>query len=237
MPINKEWWKMLGKIEDWWNEYSPKGVRNLTEEIHQKVTEIHTQLDDSTKNEQCKMEELELAMQEEIAKVRRKLEAQKNLTVSVIDHLGDMLWAKDLEGKYILANRAFRDKFCYGMEWEELEGKTDAQLSKRCKQLVGEMNHTFGEICANSDKIVMETGKSAEFLEYGKIDGKEMKLVVNKSPIYNFKGIMFGVCGTGRDVTTWYDDLERAIQECDICENARGREVLLRELNKLKFEG
>lgn len=228
---------MFSKIENWWNQYSPKGVRDLTEEIHSKVTEIHNKLDESTIAEYEKSLQLAKDRDKELVSVRRKLDAQKNLTVSVIDHLDDMLWAKDLQGKYILANRAFREKFCYGLNWEELEGKTDIELSETFKMLVGEMNHTFGEICANSDQIVIDSGKSEEFLEYGKIDGKEMKLVVNKSPIYNFKGIMFGVCGTGRDVTAWYNDLEKAIMECDMCKNAVGREVLMRELNKLKFEG
>ena len=228
---------MFDKISSWWNEYSPKGVRSLTEEIHDKVSEMHSKLDASVDAEGGKSRRLEEDMNRELVQVRRNLDAHKNLTRSVIDHLDDMLWAKDLEGRYILANNAFREKFCYGLSWGELEGKTDIELSKTFKQLVGEMNHTFGEVCANSDQIVAETGEAREFLEYGKIDGKEMRLVVNKSPIYNFKGIMFGVCGTGRDVTTWYNDLEKAIMECDMCKNVIGKEVLMRELNKLKFEG
>lgn len=228
---------MFDSINKWFEQYSPKGVKKLTEEIHDRVSVIHAQLDDSCKAEYDKEQELATTMQLELRKLHNKLDAQKNLTISVIDHLEDMLWAKDVEGKYILANRAFREKFCYGLSWDELEGKTDIELSKTFKKLVGEMNHTFGEICTNSDQIVMDTEESGEFLEQGKINGKTMKLVVNKSPIYNFKGIMFGVCGTGRDVTAWYEDLERAITECDMCDNAAGKEVLMRELNKLKFEG
>ena len=36
-----------------------------------------------------------------------------------------MVWAKDLDGRYIVANKAFREKFCYGLSWNELQGKND----------------------------------------------------------------------------------------------------------------
>ena len=43
-----------------------------------------------------------------------------------------------------------------------------------------------------------------------KLSNDLMKLVVNKSIVGNHKNEMFGVCGSGRDVTEWYTSLEKA---------------------------
>lgn len=163
---------------------------------------------------------------------------ERNLFLSVLDHLDDMIWAKDIEGKYIVANKAFREKFCYGITWDELQGKTDIELSREFKKLVGEENHTFGEMCANSDVPVQQTRIPQKFLEEGNINGKLMKLVVNKSPVFNHRGEMFATCGSGRDVTEWHDDVEKAIKElrCECsCFKQEDAEKILNELNKFKF--
>ena len=163
---------------------------------------------------------------------------ERNLFLSVLDHLDDMIWAKDIDGKYIVANKAFREKFCYGILWDDLQGKTDVELSVEFKKLVGEENHTFGEMCANSDVPVQETKIPQKFLEEGNINGKLMKLVVNKSPVFNYQGEMFATCGSGRDVTEWHDAVEKAIQELR-CEctyfKQEDAEKILNELNKFKF--
>ena len=163
---------------------------------------------------------------------------ERNLFLSVLDHLDDMIWAKDIYGKYIVANRAFREKFCYGILWDDLQGKTDVELSVEFKKLVGEENHTFGEMCANSDVPVQETKIPQKFLEEGNINGKLMKLIVNKSPVFNYRGEMFATCGSGRDVTEWHDAVEKAIQElrCECaCFKQEDAEKILNELNKFKF--
>ena len=163
---------------------------------------------------------------------------ERNLFLSVLDHLDDMIWAKDIQGKYIVANKAFREKFCYGILWDDLQGKTDVELAGEFKKRVGEENHTLGEMCANSDVPVQETKIPQKFLEEGNINGKLMKLVVNKSPVFNHRGEMFATCGSGRDVTEWHDAVEKAIQElsCECsCFKQEDVEKILNELNKFKF--
>ena len=175
----------------------------------------------------------------ELEKEREERLKEQNLFVSVMDHIEDMLWSKDIYGRYIVANKAFRNKFCYGLEWSEIQGKTDVELAKVFKDKVGNDNHTFGEICANSDEVILRTEESKEFMEYGLINGRMMKLVVSKSPVYNYNGEMFATCGTGRDITDWHDALEEAILRiksgCS-CFGQEETDMLLKELNKLKFE-
>lgn len=206
-------------------------IPRLTREISYDVKHIRS----CYNNSQKAIEEYKA----ELEKERRERIKEQNLFVSVMDHIDDMLWAKDINSRYIVANKAFRNKFCYGMEWNEIQGKNDTELAKIFKEKVGNENHTFGEVCANSDEIITRTEAAKEFMEYGMINGRMMKLVVNKSPVYDYTGTMFATCGTGRDITDWHNSLEEAILKiksgCS-CFGQEETDMLLKELNKLKFE-
>ena len=206
-------------------------IPRLTREISCDVKLIRDKYDETIKAIEEYKKELELE--------RDKRAKERNLFLSVLDHLDDMVWAKDLEGKYIVANKSFREKFCYGITWDELQGMTDVELANKFKKQVGEQNHTFGELCANSDVVVQRSKLPQKFLEDGNINGKLMKLVVNKSIVGNHKNEMFAVCGSGRDVTEWYTSLEKAIKnlkaECS-CFDKEEVNKILDELNKFRFE-
>ena len=206
-------------------------IPRLTREISCDVKLIRERYDKTIKAIDDYKKELE------IEKYKRTKE--RNLFLSVLDHLDDMVWAKDLEGKYIVANKAFREKFCYGITWDELQGMTDVELAKKFKKQVGEENHTFGELCANSDVVVQESRLPQKFLEDGNINGKLMKLIVNKSIVVNDSNEMFAICGSGRDVTEWYLSIENAIKnlraECS-CFDKEEVNKILNELNKFRFK-
>ena len=177
-------------------------IPRLTREISCDVKLIRDKYDETIKAIDDYKKELEIE--------RDKRTRERNLFLSVLDHLDDMVWAKDLEGKYIVANKSFREKFCYGITWDELQGMTDVELAKKFKKQVGENNHTFGELCANSDAVVQRSRLPQKFLEDGNINGELMKLVVNKSIVVNSNNKMFAVCGSGRDVTDWFVAIEKA---------------------------
>ena len=223
--------KIVGILKYIWKQVNVFDIPQLARDISCDVKHIRKCYDDSQKAINKYKEDLEI---ERKARIK-----EQNLFVSVMDHIDDMLWAKDIDGRYIVANKAFRNKFCYGLQWDEMQGKNDIELAKIFKYKVGDKNHTFGEVCANSDEVILRTETAKEFLEYGKINGKMMKLVVNKSPVYNYTGEMFATCGTGRDITNWHDSLEEAIAKIQSgcsCFGQEETDMLLRELNKLKFE-
>ena len=130
---------------------------------------------------------------------------KKDVIIStMIENLPDMLWFKDIDGKYIYANKAIRDNLLLD---ENPEGKTDLELSYAAKQEYGDREHTFGEVCVDSDKDVLEnryTGK--KYVESGKVKGKMLHLEVNKS-IVKVDGEIVGVVGSGRDITEYREEL------------------------------
>ena len=206
-------------------------IPRLTREISCDVKLIREKYDETIKAIDEYKKELEAE--------RDKRTGERNLFLSVLDHLDDMVWAKDLDGKYIVANKAFREKFCYGITWDELQGMTDIELAKKFKKQVGEQNHTFGELCANSDVVVQESKLPQKFLEDGNVNGKLMKLIVNKSIVVNQDDEIFAICGSGRDVTEWYTSLEKAIKnlkaKCSCVDNEEVNKIL-DELNKFRFK-
>ena len=223
--------KIIGILKYIWKQVNVFDIPQLTRDISLDVKHIRKYYDDSQKA----IEDYKIELEAE----RRERIKEQNLFVSVMDHIDDMLWSKDLDGRYIVANKAFREKFCYGLEWAEMQGKNDVELAKIFKDKVGSENHTFGEVCANSDEVILRTEVAKEFLEYGKINGKMMKLVVNKSPVYNYQGTMFATCGTGRDITSWHDALEQVIRNVhakNSCFSQEDIDLIFSELNKLKFE-
>lgn len=130
---------------------------------------------------------------------------KKDVIIStMIEKLPDMLWFKDVDGKYIYANKAIRENLLLD---ENPEGKTDLELSYAAKQEYGDREHTFGEVCGDSDKDVLENGYTGKkYVESGKVKGKMLHLEVNKS-IVKVESEIIGVVGSGRDITEYREEL------------------------------
>ena len=123
---------------------------------------------------------------------------------SMIEHLPDMLWFKDAQGKYLYANKVIRENLLLSTN---PIGQPDVELAKQAKLIWGDRQHTFGEMCGNSDKDVLEhnyIGK--EYVESGKVKGKILHLAVNKS-IVTVNDKVLGVVGSGRDITLYREEL------------------------------
>lgn len=127
----------------------------------------------------------------------------KNFLELISTHLPDMLWAKDIDGKYLFANKAICDHLLMASDTEEPIGKTDVffALRERSKHPENSQWHTFGELCHDSDHITLEHMCPMRFEEYGNIRGELVYLDVHKAPFYDKNGNLIGVIGSGRDIT------------------------------------
>jgi signal transduction histidine kinase len=122
---------------------------------------------------------------------------------SISDNMTDMLWAKDLDKRYIFANKAICDRLLNAVDTNEPVGKNDLFFAMRERESHPDDPawHTFGEICSDSDQVVIDSGKAGQFDEYGNVKGKFLYLDVRKSPLFNDKGFMIGTVGSARDIT------------------------------------
>ena len=119
------------------------------------------------------------------------------------DNMPDMLWAKDLDKKFIFTNKSVCENLIQASDTEEPIGKTDLFFAERERNKHPERDdwYTFGELCRDSDQVVINSGKPERFDEFGIINGKFLFLDVRKAPIFNKDGVMIGVVGSARDVT------------------------------------
>ncbi len=133
---------------------------------------------------------------------------------TISDNMTDMLWAKDMNKKYIFANRAICDNLLIAKDTNEPIGKNDLFFARREREQHPDNPewHTFGEICRDSDRIIMDSKQAAQFDEYGNVRGKFLFLDVHKSPLFNDEGKMIGVVGSARDVTREKEIIKRLQQ-------------------------
>lgn len=125
-----------------------------------------------------------------------------NFLKLISKHLPDMLWAKDLEGNYLFANESICNNLLMATP-DEVIGKKDVYFAtrERAKYPENKEWHTFGELCFNSDYVVLEHMKPMIFEEYGNIKGKLVYLEVHKAPLHDRDGNLIGTIGSGRDIT------------------------------------
>ncbi len=123
---------------------------------------------------------------------------------SISDNMTDMLWAKDLEKKFIFANKSVCDNLLMAKDTDEPIGKGDMFFAIRQRELQpGNPEwHTFGELCVDSDQMVLNSGKPEQFDEYGNIQGKYLCLDVRKSPLFDINGKLIGTVGSAQDITS-----------------------------------
>lgn len=126
----------------------------------------------------------------------------KNFLNLISKHLPDMLWAKNLQGNYLYANESICNNLLMATP-DEVIGKCDVFFAtrERNKYPKNKNWHTFGELCFNSDHIVLENMKPMIFEEYGNIKGKLVYLEVHKAPLHDSNGELIGTIGSGRDIT------------------------------------
>jgi hypothetical protein len=119
------------------------------------------------------------------------------------DTMPDMLWAKDLNGRYIFTNKSICKNMLNARDTSEPIGKTDVFFAQRERDLHPEnlQYHTFGELCCDSDKVTLQKMKEMQFDEYGNIKGKFLYLDVYKAPLIDNNGKLIGVVGSARDIT------------------------------------
>ncbi len=140
---------------------------------------------------------------DEIGQVERELETTSQLLAerseklrqseaelrAVIDNTTALIFVKDLESRFVLVNRQFRETF--GVTPDSALGKAPEQFYRR--QLAQEIRA--------HDLAVMESGRPDEFEEKIPIAGEIRTFLAVKVPLLDGKGRAYGICGIATDIT------------------------------------
>lgn len=157
--------------------------------------------------------------------------AKDTMLDTIGNALPDMIWAKDLDGRYIWANQKIIDELLFSETLENTIGRKDIEMATERINVIGAENHTFGIVCGNSDKVILDTEQPKRFLEFGLVTGKDLYLEVHKDVLRDANGKIIGTVGTGRDITDEYLGM-KAISE-KLSEKNVDIPAIKEELNKL----
>ena len=140
------------------------------------------------------------------------------LVRSLCDNIPDLVWAKDLDGKYVFVNKAICNKLLVVDNTSDPIGHDDMYFAnhQRDEHPDNPKWHTFGEVCYDSDRLTLESNHPMIFEEHGFVKGKGLILEVFKAPFVDDDGKIRGVVGCGRDITErrkQENDLEMAIMD------------------------
>ncbi|MFE4106579.1 PAS domain-containing protein [Almyronema epifaneia] len=120
-----------------------------------------------------------------------RLRAQKNFLYSVIDAPPNLIFAKDISGRFVLANRATAE--LYETVVPNLIGKTDADFNSNSDEV---------EHFSYCDRYVLETGKPCFFEEAITTKSGEVRYFQTvKKPISSSDGQTKLVLGVATDIT------------------------------------
>ena len=124
-------------------------------------------------------------------RIEQDLQAERTLFRSMIDQLPDYLFVKDLQGRFVVANRAVADDL--GRKSGDLIGKTDFDFHRE------EIATKF----CRDDQRVMTTGEASIGVEefVATVSGVRKWLSTSKLPLRDDSNEVVGVVGVCRDIT------------------------------------
>jgi len=157
---------------------------------------------------------------------------------TLTDNLPDMLWVKDVDGRYLFANQAICDSLLMAEDTSEPIGKTDVffALRERATRTDNKDWHTFGELCFNSDEVVIQNNTPMRFEEYGNVKGKLLYLEVHKAPFHDEHGNILGTVGSARDITEMMQMKEELVKQKDTLYYQAHHDPLTDLPNRLLFQ-
>lgn len=192
---------MLTELKSFWKRYNPFDLDEAIDRAASRFEAVEKRLGD-----------LQHAISIDIAELEYENALKELILQQVMDVVPDLVWFKDLEGKYVYANRAIKDKL---LLCDNPNGKTDAELAARSKRLFGIDSFTFGEYpCMDSDSLTLENDTPSRFIEHGLVKGQSMYLEVFKAVVKDSSGVPIGTCGIGRDITEYMKVINHMKEFC-----------------------
>ncbi|NUN95244.1 MAG: PAS domain S-box protein [Candidatus Omnitrophica bacterium] len=175
--------------------YFVKTIVSTNAEEHAMIRQVNDAL--TQKNAEI-AEHLRL-LEESETKLRQLYTFHRRLS----DTVPDLIWAKDLEKRYIFANTAMCNTLLKAADTTEPVGKTDLFFAERERRARPDdpQWHTYGELCQQTDDATLEARQEMQFFEYGYVRGIFLYLDVRKAPLYDADGNLIGLIGSARDIT------------------------------------
>jgi two-component system, cell cycle sensor histidine kinase and response regulator CckA len=124
--------------------------------------------------------------------LQQSLESERALLLTLIDNVPDLIFQKDRESRFVLANRSLAN--IVGLrDPREMIGRTDAEVFRR----------EIAEKFMADDRTVIETGRTLDNIEepVRSASGTLTWVLTTKVPLRDRTGRVTGLVGIGRDIS------------------------------------
>lgn len=129
----------------------------------------------------------------ERTRIEEVLQSERNLLQTVIDHIPDYVYVKDLQSRFVVANKAVADLFRVATT-DDVLGHTDFDF----------LEPEDAAVHFNREREIFRTGQPRiddEEISVNKATGQNVYLLSSKVPLRDANGIVTGLVGIGRNVT------------------------------------
>lgn len=131
-------------------------------------------------------------IESELKKIEAEREEHQFRLQSILDNTPLMIFIKDLNGRYLLANKSYKETFNFTSE--QLIGKTDFDLVPEADA------ERYREI----DEYVIREQKNVEVEEMIEQAGVCKNLLIVKFPLFDKNKTLYGISGIASDITERY---------------------------------
>lgn len=118
-----------------------------------------------------------------------KLRENEDLLQSIINNTNSVIYLKDLEGRYLMVNRSFKEMIT--TRYKDIIGRTDAELfqTDQCEKF------------KTKDQKVLDAGKLIEIEEEAPHTDGMHTYISAKFPLRDHDGKIYALCGISTDIT------------------------------------
>lgn len=131
------------------------------------------------------------------------------VTKQIFDHVYDMLWYKNSNKQYLMANSSLLDNILR-LPLEEVLGKTDEEIGAIHTKCGIEYDFSISNV---TDDITIGENQYCHFLETVYVDKCTFILDVIKKPLYDDQKVLLGIIGSARNVTKNAVNIENYIHK------------------------
>ncbi len=149
----------------------------------------------------------EVSQRNEIENELRASQAESRQLATMLrmmcDNVPDMIWAKDLDGRYIFANKALCEKLLGTSDPSEPLGKEFGYFVEKEQTTHPDDPewHTYGQFSQDVDRYTLSREEPTTFEESGNVRGNFVFLDVHQARFVNALGEVIGTVGCARDIT------------------------------------
>ena len=148
-------------------------------------------------------------MEEIVRKYEIELVQNQERLQSILDNATSLIYIKDLDGRYVLVNRQFKEVL--NVTESIVIGRTDFDFVNE------EQARRFKE----TDEMVIKSCKPQELEEFVEMPDGKHTMLITKFPLINAQNKLYGISGIATDITERVMQREELIQAKKVAEDAK----------------